>query len=163
MWLLSWVPDSYLEYLVNTILILGIIGTFLSFFVINRILRWFPVFANYFHIAQFISVAVLLVGVYFKGGYQTEADWRAKVEEAQAKADKAEAESRDANVKLEAERKKKQKVRVEYYATVKERIKEVEKLIDSKCELDSAVPKIHNDAATNVLRKGTVTIQEVKK
>jgi hypothetical protein len=159
MWLLSWVPDAFLEYLVNTTLILGVIGTFLSFFVINRILRWFPVFANYFHIAQFISVVVLLAGVYFKGSFQTEADWRAKVAEAQANVDRAEEESKQANAKLETVRKQKQKVRTEYITTVKERIVEKEKLIDAKCELDPSVAQILNDAAKNTSKKGTVTIE----
>jgi predicted transcriptional regulator len=51
--------------------------------------------------------------------------------------------------KLEEERKKKQKVKVEYYNTVKTEIKEVEKVINSKCEVDPKVNELHNRAATN--------------
>ena len=94
-------------------------------------------------------MALLVGGVYFKGGFDTEASWRAKVAEAQAQVAVVEEQSKELNAKLEAKIKEKQKVRVEYYATVKERIKEVEKLIDGKCELDPKVNELHNKAATN--------------
>ena len=72
MWLLSFVPDAMLVHVVNAILILGAVATFLSYFVINRILRWFPPLAPYLTFIQLLSAAVLLAGVYFKGSYQTE-------------------------------------------------------------------------------------------
>jgi len=100
MWLLSFVPDSILVHVVNAILILGAVATFLSYFVINRILRWFPPLAPYITFIQLLSAAVLLAGVYFKGSYQTEADWRARVAEAESRVAKAEAESQEANAKL---------------------------------------------------------------
>jgi multidrug resistance efflux pump len=94
-------------------------------------------------------MALLVGGVYFKGGYDTEVSWRAKVAEAEAQVALVEEQSKELNTKLEEERKKKQKVKVEYYNTVKTEIKEVEKLIDGKCELDPKVNELHNKAATN--------------
>ncbi len=84
MWMLSFIPDEWLLMIVNGVLILGAVLTFLSFFVINRILRFFPPLAAWHTLIQVISVIILLVGVYFKGSYQTEQEWRqavAKVEE----------------------------------------------------------------------------------
>lgn len=148
MWMLWWIPDSYLLLAVHAVLIAGAIGTFLSFFLLHRIVRWFPALAPFHLLFQIISIALLVGGVYFKGGYDTEASWRAKVKEAQDKIAVVEEQSRELNQKLEEERKKKQRVRVEYYNTVKTEIKEVEKLIDGKCELDPKVNELHNKAAT---------------
>ena len=149
MWMLAWVPDSVLLWAVHAVLIAGVVGTFLSFFLLHRIVRWFPALAPWHLLLQIISIALLVGGVYFKGGYDTEASWRAKVAEAQAQVALVEEQSKELNIKLEEERKKKQKVKVEYYNTVKTEIKEVEKLIDGKCELDPKVNELHNKAATN--------------
>ncbi len=79
MWILSFLSDDTLNIIINVILWLGIFLTFLSFFVINRILRLFPVIANYHLIIQIVSVMILLGGVYLKGSYSTEKVWREKV------------------------------------------------------------------------------------
>jgi uncharacterized membrane protein YraQ (UPF0718 family) len=149
MWMMSFVPDDFLLYVINTILIAGAVGSFLTFFALNRILRWFPAIAPYYLILQIVSAALLVGGIYFKGGYGVEMSWREKVKEAEAKVAIAEEQSKELNVKLEEERKKKQKVKIEYYNTVKTEIKEVEKVINAKCEIDPQVNELLNKAATN--------------
>jgi hypothetical protein len=149
MWMLAWVPDSLLLWAVHAVLIAGAISTFLSFFLLHRIVRWMPALAPWHLLLQIISMALLVGGLYFKGGYDTEASWRAKVKEAEDKISQVEEQSRELTKKLEDERKKKQKIRVEYYNTVKTEIKEVEKIIDGKCVLDPKVNELHNKAATN--------------
>ena len=149
MWMMSFVPDDFLLYVINTILIAGAVGSFLTFFALNRILRWFPAIAPYYLILQIVSAALLVGGIYFKGGYSVEMSWREKVKEAEAKVAVAEEQSKELNTKLEEERKKKQKVKIEYYNTVKTEIKEVEKVINAKCEIDPQVNELLNKAATN--------------
>lgn len=149
MWMLSFIPDSWLLLAVNSILILGAVLTFLSFFVINRLMRFFPPLANWHTLLQIISVAILTAGVYFKGSYQTESEWRARVAEVQAKVDAAKKESDELNRRLDEERKKKQKVRVEYYNTIKTELKEVEKLINADCRVDPKANELLNKAAKN--------------
>jgi D-ribose pyranose/furanose isomerase RbsD len=83
------------------------------------------------------------------GGAGVQAMWEEKVRVAQEVADRKAKESEEFSKKLDDERKKKQKVRVEYYNTVKTEIKEVEKVINSKCEIDPKVPELLNKAATN--------------
>jgi hypothetical protein len=99
---------------------------------------------------QIVSAVLLAAGIYFKGGYTTEMIWRDRVKEVEAKVSEVEQISQELNVKLEEERKKKQKVKVEYYNTVKTQIKEVEKVINGKCEIDLTVNELHNRAATNL-------------
>jgi preprotein translocase subunit SecF len=149
MWMLAWAPDSLLLWIVHTILVAGIIGSFLSFFLLHRIVRWFPVLAPWHLLIQIVSIILLVGGVYFKGGYDTEASWRAKVKEAEEKVAIAEQQSQQLNENLKAEQQKKQKVRVEYYNTVKTEIKEVEKVINAKCEIDPQVNELLNKAANN--------------
>ena len=147
--MLAWVPDSVLMYAIHLVLLAGIIGTVLSFFLLHRIVRWFPALAPYHLLIQIVSVALLVGGVYFKGGYDTEASWRAKVKELEDKVALMEDQSNNLNKKIEEERKKKQKVRVEYYNTVKTEIKEVERQINADCKLDPKVNELINKAATN--------------
>lgn len=149
MWMLAWVPDSILLWIVHIVLVAGIVGSFLSFFLLHRIVNWFPALAPWHLLIQIISFTLLVSGVYFKGGYDTEAEWRAKVEEAKAKVAVAEEKSKKLNDDLIAEQQKKQKVRIEYYNTVKTQIKEVEKQINADCKLDPKVNELINKAATN--------------
>ena len=152
MWLLSWVPDSLLEYLVNGILVLGIVSTFLTFFVINRLLRWFPPLARWVNVAQIISAIILLAGVYFKGSFQTESDWRTKVADAQAQVDRAEREAREANEALAKKTKEKiiyvkEKGLVikQYLDRVVTQDKEVIKFVEH-CPIPGKIIETHNAA-----------------
>ena len=150
MFLLSFVPDSFLIYIINMILIIGAVGSFLFFFVLHRILRWFPALAPYYLIFQIISAVLLVAGIYFKGGYGVEMEWREKLRIAEEKAKVAEEKSKETNIVV-------QKVYVDRVKTVKEnvivyqdRIKEVEKIIDAKCEVAPEAVDIHNSAAKNI-------------
>lgn len=149
MWILSFVPDSFLIYIVNLILIAGAVGTFFTFFILHRVVRWFPAIAPYHLLLQIISIVLLVGGVYFKGGYSVEMDWREKVKEVQEKARIAEEQAKELNTKLDAEIKKKQKVIKENTVVYRDRIKEVERVIDAKCEVAPEAIDIHNAAAKN--------------
>jgi preprotein translocase subunit SecF len=147
--MVSLIPDNLLLYIINAVLLVGAVGSFLSFFVLHRILNKFPALAPYHLLIQVVSAVLLVAGIYFKGGYSVEMSWRERVKEAEAKVAAAEEQSKELNTKLEEERKKKQKVKVEYYNTVKTEIKEVEKIINGKCEIDPQVNELLNKAATN--------------
>jgi uncharacterized membrane protein YeaQ/YmgE (transglycosylase-associated protein family) len=147
--MLSFVPDSLLIWIVNTILIIGAIGSFLSFFVLHKILNKIPALAPYYLLIQVVSAVLLVAGIYFKGGYDVEASWRDRVRVAQEKAALAEAQAKEANVKLDAEVKKKQKIVKENTIVYRDRIREVEKIIDKECKVAPEAIDIHNAAAKN--------------
>ena len=149
MWMLSFVPDSLLIWIVNTILIIGAIGSFLSFFVLHKILNKIPALAPYYLLIQVVSAVLLVAGIYFKGGYDVESSWRDKIRVAQEKAALAEQQAKEANVKLEAEIKKKQRVVKENTIVYRDRIREVEKIIDKECKVAPEAIDIHNAAAKN--------------
>lgn len=143
-WIVSLLPDAVLNIIYWVIILAGITGVAASW-----LARWVPFYGNYAKILKPLGVVLIILGVYLKGGYDTEMDWRAKVDEAQAKVAEAEKASNDLNKKLEEEKAKKQKVRVEYYNTVKTQIKEVEKQINADCRLDPKVNELVNKAAKN--------------
>jgi len=147
--MLSFVPDSLLLYIVNAILIAGAIGTFFTFFILHKIVRWFPAIAPYHLILQIISIVLLVAGVYFKGGYGVEMEWREKVKAAQERARIAEEQAKELNVKLDAEIKKKQKVIVQNKIEYRDRIREVATIIDKECKVAPEAIDIHNSAAKN--------------
>jgi hypothetical protein len=153
MWLLHLLPDAFLEWIVNIILLSGIIGSFISFVVLNRILRYFPALASYYRIAQVVSAVVLVAGIYFKGGYSAEMIWRERVAEAQKQVEEANQRADKINQTLDAERKKKQKTITEYAITVQERIVEKEKIINADCRVNPEAVQIINDAARGGTKK----------
>ena len=101
MWLLHFLPDGFLEFIVNAVLLLGVVSCVLSFFVLNRLMRMFPMLANYHLIMQVASVLILSAGLYFKGGYSTEMMWRERVAEVEAKLKLAEEESKKVNTVIQ--------------------------------------------------------------
>lgn len=149
MWMLSFVPDSLLIWIVNTILIIGAIGSFLSFFVLHKVLNKFPTLAPYHLLIQIVSAVLLVAGIYFKGGYAVEASWRDKIREAQEKAALAEAQAIEANTKLDVEIKKKQQIVKENTIVYRDRIREVQTVIDKDCKVAPEAIDIHNAAAKN--------------
>jgi len=157
-WMFSIIPDAVLNWVYWAIIAVGLTGMFAGWFG-----KFIPMYGRYVEYLKPIGIVLVVLGVWLRGGYDTEMAWRAKVAEAEAKVAAAEAASALANRGLVEERKKKAKVRTEYITTVKERIVEKEKIIDAKCEIDPVVPQILNDAAKNVTKKGTVKIEEVKK
>jgi hypothetical protein len=157
-WVFSLLPDAVLNWVYWAIIAAGITGVAAGW-----IGKWIPVYGNYAKFLKPAGVVLLVLGVWLRGGYDVEMSWRAKVAEAEAKVAKAEAESQEFNTKLETERKKKAKVRTEYIITVKERIVKETQVIDAECKVAPEAISILNDAAKNSIKKGTVTIEEVKK
>ena len=146
-WLLGWVPDSLLIYIVNTILIVGAVGSFFSFFLLHRVVRWFPALAPYHLLLQIVSAVLLVAGIYMKGGYNVEASWRQKVADLEAKVKESEEKAKQVNEKIVIEYKDRVKVITETKVVVQEKIKEVEKVIDAQCKITPEAVNILNEAA----------------
>ena len=148
MWMLSFIPDAFLAWVVNTVLIAGAVGFVASFF-FGFVVRYLPVIAPYRMFIQIVSIFLLVAGVYFKGGYSVEMEWRSKVAELEEKVKVAEEKSKQVNEKIVTVYKDRVKTVKETQIVVQEKIKEVEKIIDAECKLDPRVNEIVNKAATN--------------
>jgi hypothetical protein len=146
-WMIGWIPDSLLAYAVNILLVVGAVSAFLSFFVIHRIVRWIPALAPYHLLLQIASAVLLVAGLYFKGGYGVEMAWRERVAELEAKIKESEEKSKQINEKIVVQYRDRVKVIKDTQVVVQEKIKEVEKIVDAKCEVAPEAINILNEAA----------------
>jgi len=95
MWILHFLPDALILWICNIVLLAGVLLTATAFF-IKRI----PVVNQYRTPAQVLGIALLVAGVYWRGGYAIEQEWRERVAEVEAKVAAAEAQSKEANTKI---------------------------------------------------------------
>jgi hypothetical protein len=150
MWMLAFVPDSFLLYLVNMVFYTGLACTVLGF-----LLR-FKFLANYQFILQVVGVLALALGLYFKGGFEVEQQWRDRVAAMEAKVAAAEAKSKEVNTVIQERVVTQIKKIKEVQYKNREVIKQVEKIIDKDCTVPPEAIDILNAAARNeaVILKG---------
>jgi hypothetical protein len=149
MFLLNFIPDTFLIWIVNAILIAGIIGTVVAFF-FGFFVRYLPWIIPYRMLLQIVALVLLISGVYFKGGVGVEMSWRARVADMEAKVAKAEAESKTANENIKTVYVDKVRVVKETQVVIQEKIKTVEVKIDSQCKITTDTVDILNDAAKGI-------------
>lgn len=149
MFLLNFIPDAFLIWIVNAILIAGIIGTVVAFF-FGFFVRYLPWIIPYRMLLQIVALVLLISGVYFKGGVGVEMSWRARVADMEAKVAKAEAASKTANENIKTVYVDKVRVVKETQVVIQEKIKTVEVKIDSQCKITTDTVDILNDAAKGI-------------
>ena len=142
MWMLSFIPDTWLYLAVISVLSAGIGLYVLSFFT-----RFIPPLIPYSGIARIVGTVLIVAGIYFYGSYSTEMSWRNRVAELEEKVKISEAKSKAANIEIQTVYRDKVKIVKETQVVIQERIKEVEKRIDSQCTVDAEVINILNEAA----------------
>lgn len=149
MWILHFLPDGFIQFIVHAILLAGIAGTILTFVVVNNVLRAFPFLSKYVTIAQIVSAVLLVSGVYLEGGYSAEMQWRERVREVEAKVAAAEEKAKEANTKLDQKAQEKVKIIQGKEIIVKQYIDREIVKYDDTCKIPKEVVKAHNAAAKN--------------
>jgi hypothetical protein len=116
MWILHFLPDSFILYVIYAAMALGVIGLLASY-----IIKVIPFLNIYRTPIQLVSIVLFCAGVYWYGSYDNEMAWRQRVAEMEAKVRAAEEKSREANKKLESKVvektkviREKGKIRIEY-------------------------------------------------
>ena len=135
-------PDSFLIFIINALLVAGLIGMVIGF-VGGKI----PFIGTYATIIKIVSIILFCIGLYWKGGYSVEEDWRQRVADMEEKVRIAEEKSKEVNTVIETKYKDRVKKVTETRNVIVEKIKINEKIIDAKCELDPVVISILNEAA----------------
>ena len=160
MWILSFLPDSLLLWIVNGILFVGAVGSFLSFFVLHRILNKFPALAPYHLAIQVVSAVLLVTGIYLKGGYSVEMEWREKVAKVEAELAEAKKQAEKVTVVVQEKVVTKTKVIKEKADTIVQYVdRPVIQEFDKTCPIPKEAIDVHNEAArmnkaVEELRKG---------
>jgi len=88
MWILHFLPESLILFVTTALLLAGIVTTTISFL---------PVLAQYRTPTQVLGIALLVVGVYLRGGLSIEMEWRERVAEMEQKVAEAQAQSQKVN------------------------------------------------------------------
>lgn len=143
-WMISLIPDSIFVWITYALMFIG-----LGLYVVSKLVSWFPFISRYRLPAEIAGVVILVGGSYLFGSHGTEMLWRNRVADLEAKIAVAEEQAKKANESLSAEIKKKAKVIYENKVIYRDRIKEVEKVIDAQCTVTSDAIEILNASAQN--------------
>ena len=144
MWFLSFVPDSWLNLAVLSILGAGVLIYVLSYFV-----AFIPTLIPAKEPIRIIGTLLVVAGVYFYGSYDTEMSWRGKMAEQATAIEKAQEQSKSANAKIENDAKERVKVIYKNATIVKQYIDREIVKYDETCKIPDEVVKAHNAAAKN--------------
>lgn len=142
---------AILEYLIPSHLPLPIIlfllgGGFISYFV-GVLANYIPPIAIYKQPIKDVSILVVLVGIFYLGGYHTEQAWELKVAGAEARVAAAEKKAAANNVRIETKIEYRDKIIHDKEVVIHERIIHDAAQIDATCKLIPLDIQIHNDAA----------------
>ena len=142
MFILHFLPDSVILWFCNCLLLAAIVATVAGFFA-HRI----PGLWSYQLAFKIGGIALLVLGVYFRGGLAVETEWRERVAAVEARLAIAEKASAEANTLIEAKSQKKTteiRQRTTYIRQYVDR--EVVKY-DAGCVIPQPFIRAHNDAA----------------
>ena len=147
-WIINLIPDTMLS-----LVYWGIIATGITGIAAGWLGRWIPFYGNYVKILKPIGIILLVLGVWLRGGYDTEMAWRAKVTEAEARVAAAEQKSQETNTVIQEKIvekteiiKEKGKTQIEYIDRVIKEKEEV-KIFIEKCPIPQDIIIEHNKAA----------------
>jgi hypothetical protein len=142
MWILHFLPDSIILWFCNILLITGIVTTIAGFFA-HRI----PGLWQYQLLFKIGGIALLVLGVYFRGGLAVEAEWRERVAAVEARLAVAEAASAAANRQIDTQVQKQ-------VTSIRQRMTYVRQYVDrevvrynDQCSIPQPFVDAHNRAA----------------
>lgn len=142
MWILHFLPDSVILWFTNILLAAGVVAVIAGFFAHRIPLVW-----QYQLPFKIGGVALLAAGVFFRGGYSVEMDWRERVREMEARVAAAEQQAQAATAELEKKSQAKVKVIQGRQVVVKQYIDREIVKYDNTCVIPQPFIRAHNDAA----------------
>jgi len=148
MWMLSFIPDSWLVLAVHIIFGLGVLGLALTW-VFGNILDHFTFISPYVKLIRSLSIVLFVSGLYFEGGIGAETEWREKVAALEEKVKIAETQSKETNDKLRAKVLEKIKIIQKNVVNNKQEINTHKVIIDSECKLNDKAIDIYNSSIKN--------------
>ena len=143
MWILHFLPDSLIIWFIHIVMIVGAASAIAGYFFVG-----IPYIGSRRTLFQILGVALLIAGVYLKGGYSTEMAWRDRVAEVEAKVKVAEAKAKQANTQVQTKIVTKI-VKIQEKATVaKETIRRNKEVINRECKLSDEAISAYNFSIT---------------
>jgi hypothetical protein len=151
MWfLLSFVPDWFINYFVHIIFGAGVVGI-----IVGAFLSKVPFVSQYGFLIKIVSNILFVVGLFLEGGLQTELAWREKVADLQKKIEIAQQQSKETNAKIEQKVAEKVKNIKDNVNANRQIIEENRVVINAECKLSDTAWLLYNSASQNALARGT--------
>ena len=147
-WMLSFIPDSIFIWITYLLITLGV-----SLYVISKLVTWIPLIRQYKLPAELAGILILALGFFLFGGYGVEMSWRAKVAELQEKIKLAEEKSQEVKIQIQERIVFKTKIIKEKETVYVDKIKEIAKEVDAKCEVDPRIIESINTAADDPFKE----------
>ena len=144
MWILHFIPDSWLYQAVIAVMGIGLTG-----FIGGSILSFIPGNKFWGEVIKYTSLIVFCAGVYFFGSYSTEMTWRARAEELQKKLDNASVKSKQKTALLQKKLNAQTLIIKQKAKDNANAIKKHAEKIDADCKLTDTVIQLHNAAASD--------------
>jgi hypothetical protein len=152
MWfLLSFVPDWFINYFVHIIFGAGVVGI-----IVGAFLSKVPFVSQYGFLIKIVSNILFVVGLFLEGGLQTELAWRKKVADLQKKIEIAQQQSKETNAKIEQKVAEKVKNIKDNVNANRQIIEENRVVINAECKLSDTAWLLYNGASQNAVAGNTI-------
>jgi len=147
MWfLLSFIPDWFINYFVHIIFGVGVVGI-----IVGAFLSKVPFVSQYGFLIKIVSNILFVVGLFLEGGLQTELAWREKVADLQKKIEIAQQQSKETNAKIEQKVAEKVKNIKDNVNANRQIIEENRVVINAECKLSDTAWLLYNGASQNAV------------
>lgn len=150
MWILHLLPDTLILWICNSLIAAGFLLTVAAFFT-----QTVPMLNQYRLPAQVLGIALMVIGMYWSGGYAVESEWRERVAELELKVAAAEKQSAQVNTEIVTKVMTKTKVIrergddiVQYLDREVVKNQEVIRFVEN-CPIPDLIVNTHNAAAVN--------------
>jgi len=143
MWVIHFLPDSFILYVVYCLMAVGAIGILASY-----VIKFIPFLNIYRTPIQIVSIILLCAGIYWYGGYDTEMQWRARVAEMEAKVKESEEKAPIITKEIVTKYKDKILVVKKGVEVIKKEIEVKREIINEGCKLNPTAVEIYNKGVT---------------
>lgn len=145
MWFLSFIPDWMLQWFIHGVVAVGFVMYVIGYF------KSLPFVGPYAGISRQFGTLLLLIGIFFEGGYGVEMSYRNKIAEIQEKIKVAEQQSKDANKQIEQKVNEKVKLIKDNVNANNKAIEANRINIDAGCKLSDVAWLWYNRASQNAM------------
>jgi hypothetical protein len=98
MWLITFLPDAMVAFVVYTIIAVGA-----GLITASVLTRWIPGISGYQTPLQVFGAVILMFGVYLQGGRANEAEWQDRVQQLESKLAQAQVDSSNKNLEVQTQ------------------------------------------------------------
>ena len=158
MWILHFLPDSYILYAVYAGMALGAAATIASF-----VLTFLPFTKEARLTIQFVGLLLLLPSIYAFSGYGVEMEWKAKAKDMEDKVKEAEKKAPVITKKIVTKYKDKIVIVGRQVDVIKKEIEIKKEIINEGCKLNPTAVEVYNKGITGVSVDVGPLIAEEKK